>query len=182
MFVFPGRLCSGTGGRPMSRTTLTMTCPPAAPGGPGTSIATRWGSLPPSSRAVEPPTSRWCVFYIAFPAVCVCVCVCVCVYFIGVARANRLTNENTSARSGAKNSHPLLQGAGTLATLNRLGALCHNHLKHWCRLSRALDRRAHDYRHVHVSRCVTCPVLLYSACGFGLVHNSSTVYSCASNE
>ena len=36
----------------------------------------------------ESPVRRICV---------VCACVCVCVFFISIVRANRLTNENTSA-------------------------------------------------------------------------------------
>ena len=36
--------------------------------------------------------------------VCVCVCVCVCVFLVYIARANRLTNQKTSASAGIKHT------------------------------------------------------------------------------
>ena len=36
----------------------------------------------------------------------ICMCLCVCFFFIGIARANRLTKEQTSALAGRNQSLP----------------------------------------------------------------------------
>ena len=55
-----------------------------------------------------------CRTKVCFVCVCaLCVCVCVCVFFVSIARAKRLTNENMSAFSGGKRTNAF-PSVGTL--------------------------------------------------------------------